>query len=441
MSILKNSILNVVWLALGAMLMIVFARLGLNINLPVVLLLVVSIIPALLGNPSQFVAMLLTFIPLGTAFQYKYALLLYLIIGIIRFRKQLSISNVVIVIALMMIWELLHGLYADFSYNEFLRDFAQLLILGFVTSLKLDNIDYKLISRSLVFSVIGVSLIIIYIKVNSGFGGFFEMLAESTTGDRFGQYTTEDGAAYGLNFNANGLGFICNMAIASLLILIARKEYKLLDIVMLIVLIFLGAMTLSRTFVVVCSFLFFSFIILTPGTANQRAKSISLLLVVFALFVYCLFVYAPSIVENFIARNDTNDITNGRAFLMEFYHNHIFSSFEYCFWGIGLQGYGTKIVEIYGRNIGVCHNGIQEIWVTWGFVGILLFILMILAMIWTSRKYSYNRNVFAYIPLCALFFSSMAGQLLSSGTYMLALTFVYIVMCLRWNNIKSHVTR
>ncbi len=438
---LKNSKQSVVWISLGAMLMIVFARLGLNINLPVVLLLVVSTIPALLGNPSQYLAMLLTFIPLGTAFQYKYALLLYLIIGIIRFRKQLSISNVVIVIALMMIWELLHGLYAAFSYNEFLRAFAELLILGFVTSLKLNNIDYKLISRSLAFSVIGVSLIIIYIKVNSGFGGFFEMLAESTTGDRFGQDTTEDGTAYGLNFNANGMGFICNMAIASLLILIARKEYKLLDIVMLIVLIFLGAMTLSRTFVVVCSFLFLSFILFTPGTAGQRVKNIFLLLVIFVVFIYGLFVYAPSIIQNFAERNDTDDITNGRAFLMEFYHNHIFSSFEYCFWGIGLQGYGTKLVEIYGRNIGVCHNGIQEIWVTWGFVGIILFTIMIIQMILISKKYSGKRNLFAYIPLCALLFTTMAGQLISGGKELLSLSFIYIVLCLNWNNINTHVTR
>ena len=438
---LKNSKQNVVWLALGAMLMIVFARLGLNINLPVVLLLVVSIIPALLGNPSQFVAMLLTFIPLSTAFQYKYAILLFLIIGIVRFGKLLTYSKIVPIIIVMMIWELAHGLDANFSYNDFFRNFAEILLLGFIVSLKWCNIDYKHISRSFALSVIGVSLIVIYIKINSGFGSFLEMLSESTTGDRFGQETTEEGTAYGLNFNANQLGFICNMAIASLLVLIARKEYKLLDIVMLIVLIFLGAMTLSRTFVVVVAFLFLSFILFTPGTAGQRAKNIFLLLVVSAIFIYGLFVYAPSIIENFNTRNDTNDITNGRAFLMEFYHNHIFSSFEYCFWGIGLQNSGTKIVDLYNQDIEPCHNSIQEIWLVWGVFGVFLFIYMIIEMIKKSRQWSGRRSFYAYIPFCALLFSSMAARILNSSTYMLSLLFVYIVMCLKWNNKNSHVTR
>ena len=426
---------GVVWATLGAMLLVVFARLGLEINLPVILLLAISIVPALLGTPSQFLAMAITFIPLATTFQYKYALVLYLIIGFIRFRRLLSISKVVPIVIVLMLWELAHhGLNGAFSFTEYLRNFAELLFLGFITSIKWDKLDFKIIARALAAATIGASLIIIYIHVHSGLENFMDMMAENAELYRFGQNTMEEGeASYSLNFNPNQLGFICNIAIASLLMLVARKEHSVADIVMICVLIFFGMMTLSRTFVVVAAFTFLSFMFLSPGAVKQRAKNMLLLLVVVPILLFVVFEYAPSIIEGFNARNDTNDITNGRSFLMEFYHNHIFSSFKNCFWGIGLQGYGDKIRGLYGANLLSCHNGVQEVWVVWGLIGLLVFALMILNMISTSRRWSGNRAFFAFIPLCALLFSSMAGQLASSGTMLLSLSLVYIVMCLKWD--------
>jgi hypothetical protein len=430
----NSNTLNVVWLTLGAMLLVVFARLGLEINLPVTLLLAISVVPALLGTPSQFLAMAITFIPLATTFQYKYALVLYLIIGIIRFRKLISISKVVPIIIMLMVWELAHhGLNGAFSFTEYLRSFAELLFLGFITSIKWEKFDFKVIARALAAATIGASLIIIYIHVNSGLENFMDMMTENAEMYRFGQNTIEDGEVpFSLNFNPNQLGFICNISIASLLMLIARKEHSTIDIVMICTLIFVGLLTLSRTFVAVATFIFLSFMFLSPGAVKQRAQNIILLLVVVPILLFVVFEYAPSIIEGFSARNDTNDITNGRSFLMEFFHNHIFSSFKHCFWGIGLQEYGLKILSLYGRIL-VCHNGIQEVWVTWGFVGLLIFMFMMLSMISTSRRWSGNRTFFVFIPLCALLFNSMAGQLVSSGTMMLSLSLVYIVMCIKWD--------
>lgn len=438
----KNNRNNVVWLTLGAMLLIVLARLGLGINIPVILLLAISIVPALFGSPSQLLAMAISFIPLATTFQYKYALLLYLIIGFIRFRRLISISKVVPIILLMMIWELAHGFDASFSLTEYLRSFAELLFLGFVTSIKWKDIDYKLIARTLAAATIGVSLIIIYIQINSGLGSLMDMLSQSAAEYRFGQDTMGDErSSYNLNFNANQLGFICNMSIVSLLMLIARKEHSTLDIVMLCALLFFGMLTLSRTFVVVASFLFVSFVFLAPGAAKQRSKNILLLLVFIPIFLLTVFEFAPSILENFVARNDTDDITNGRAGLMSFYNDHIFSSFKHCVWGVGLQDYGDKIANMYGQHILVCHNSIQEAWVIWGFIGVIMLLLTFLFMTTSSLKWSGKRPFFALVPLLALIFSSMAARIISSGTYTLALSLVFIIMCLNWNNKKENYAK
>lgn len=436
----KNNKYNVVWLTLGAMLLIVLARLGLGINIPAILLLAISIAPALLGTPSQLLAMAISFIPLATTFQYKYALLLYLIIGIIKFRKQLSISKVVIVIGAMMIWEIAHGADESFSMTELFRNFAELMFLGFVTSIKWKNIDYKLIARSLAIATIGISLIIIYIQINSGLGSLMDMLSQDAAEYRFGQDTTEEGTAFGLNFNANQLGFICNMSIAALLVLIARKEHSILDVSMVIALVFFGAMTLSRTFVVVALLLFVSYIFLSPGSYKQRSRNTLLLLIIAPIFVWGIFEFAPSIIENFAARNDTDDITNGRAGLISFYNDHIFSSFKHCFWGVGLQNYGGKLADMYGHHIVVCHNSIQEAWVIWGFVGVVMLLLTFIFMMTSSIRLSGKRPFFALVPLLALIFSSMAARIISSGTYTLALSLVYIILCLSWNKLKvNHV--
>lgn len=436
----QSSKINYVWLSLGAMLLIVLARLGFGINIPVFSLLAISIVPVLLGSPSQMLAMALTFIPLATAFQYKYAILLFLIIGGIRYRRELSFSRIIPIIIAMMIWELAH-VDGSFSFSMYLRNFTELLFLGFIASIKWKDINYKLIARSLAIATIGVSLIIIYIQIKGGLESFMEMLFQGAEEYRFGQDTTEDGVSFGLNFNANQLGFICNMAIAGLLTLVARQEHSIGDVVMIGVLLFFGAMTLSRTFVAVALFLFVAFIFLSSGTSKQRSRNLLLLLVIAPILIWCVFEFAPSIIENFVARNDTDDITNGRGDLMVFYNDHIFSSPKYCFWGIGLQGYGLKIADIYGHHMLVCHNSIQEIWVVWGFLGVVLFALLICFMVTTSRRYAEKRKLFALVPLLALLFSSMAARIISSGTYTLALSLVYIIMCLNWNSKSNNYAK
>lgn len=423
---------KLIFVAIGLVLACMFLRNALHIEIPVSIILFFSVIPMCIATPSQMVAMLVSFIPLSTGFQYKYALLLYLIIGVARFHRYIKPTKAVLIIIAMMVWELAHGLSGEFSISEFMRCFAELLILCFIMCIKWDNVNIKLISRSLAIATIGTCLIITYIEISGGLGSLINMISQSAAEYRFGQDTT-DGATYGLNFNANQLGFICNMAIASLLVLIARKEHSILDIVMLGILVFFGLITLSRTFVAVALFLFAFFIFASPGSAKQRTRNILLFAIIAPILFLLVFEFTPSIIENFVARNDTDDITNGRAGLMTFYHEHIFSSFEHCFWGIGLQGYGGKLANMYGHQVVVCHNGIQELWVTWGIVGVVLFALMIFSMIITSKRWANNRVFFALLPLCALLFSSMAGQLISSGTYLLSLSLTYIVMCLKWN--------
>ena len=425
-----------IYIFIGLVLLLFMARNALSINIPTILILFVSVIPAFFATESQFLAMVLSFLPLGAGFQYKYAIMIYVLIGLIRFHRKISLNQMIIPIMLMMIWELLHGFSYSFSITEFFRDFAEMLFLVFLTFFRWDRINYRLISRILAISVVGICLVIIVTHISNGFGSMIDLFSQSADKFRFGQGTTEEGTQYGLNFNANQLGMICNMAISALLILIARQENSWVDNLLLVLCILFGLTTLSRTYVIVLLVILSAFVFSSSSSLKLKLRKIFLFLLSSIVVLFVLVEYAPFIIDNFISRNDSDDITNGRAFLMSFYNSHIFSCFKYFFFGIGLQGYGMKIIELYGSNILVCHNGIQEIWVTWGIVGIFLFTYFICSMVRMSSRWSNKRHFFAYLPALALLLSTMAGQLTSSETAMLSLSLVYIVLCLKWDKAR-----
>lgn len=434
MALSKKYTTLISYVSVALMLLMLLLRNGLKMSIPPSLILMVSVIPALVGNPSQMIAMVACFIPMGAGFQIKYALLAYVIIGIVRYRKSLQLSGMMIPVVLMMVWELAHGVGMEFSLNEYLREFAELILLVFVSMIKWDKVDFKIIARLLSVATVGVCLIIIYMQINSGLSGLIELLSQGAAEYRFGIDNTEEGTAYGMNFNPNELGFICNLSIATTLTLIARREHATLDVVLMLLCVFFGFITLSRTYVLVLIFMAGCFIFFSPGSRRERTLNILLLMMAAPVMLWLIWNYLPSVMENFLGRMEVDDITNGRSYLMTFYNDHIFSSFSNCFWGIGLQDYGARLVDMYGHQIEVCHNGIQEIWVTWGFVGVMLFGWMLLELIKQSKRWSGKRHLFAYVPLAMMLLSSMAGQLISSGNSLITLSICYVILSMRWNS-------
>lgn len=439
---MKQRNYNIIFYATVAlMLLMLLLRNGLKVSIPISLVLMVSVLPAFFASPSQIVAMAAAFIPMSAGFQIKYAILAYLLIGVVRYRNSLQRTGVVVPLLLMMVWELGHGLGMEFTLSEYLRDFSELIFLVFVTTLKWDRVDFKIISRLLAISTVGVSLIIIYIQLNSGLEGLLEMFSEGTSHYRFGRDNTEEGTLFGLNYNPNQLGFICILSIVSTLTLVARREHQFIDLVLMVLCIFFGFITLSRAFVLVLIFAFGSFILFSPGSRGERTRNILLLLAVAPLMLWFIMNYLPSVMESFLGRMQVDDITNGRTHLLGFYNDHIFSSFENCFWGLGLQNYGVRIEALYGHQIEVCHNGFQEIWLTWGFPGVLLFCWMMIEMLRGSHRWSGVRPFFAFVPLAVMLFNSMAGQLISSGNNLLSLSLFYAVLSMKWHSGGGELSR
>ena len=116
---------------------LIFTRSILEISIPVSLILVFTALIALDNGRDEIIALCICCIPLGTAFQYKYLLLLCTLIYVMKYPKDIRISYRVLPLLLMMAWELLHGGRYSFSFYEFLRNFSELFFCSFLLRFKL----------------------------------------------------------------------------------------------------------------------------------------------------------------------------------------------------------------------------------------------------------------------------------------------------------------
>jgi len=413
---------------LSSMLILLFLRNAIGVNIPVVFLLLLTIIPSFFGTKDHIVATAVCCIPMSTGFQYKYALFICISAIVIRYRSQIRLSQVAYPVFFMMFWELLHGFTGQFSILEYFRSFAELIFLVTVLSIDLKNINSKFIFRVLAVSTIGICFIMLYLQLQQFGFDFYSVFGRGFRTFRFGQSNTT-AENYGLNFNPNRLGSICNLTIGSILLLLGRKEQSALDLVLLALSVIFGFMTLSRTFVVGLVFILLYFILTAKGTIRQKILITISTISITIIPIWLMNEYMPSILHNLIARFQEDNILNNRDDLFLFYNKHILSSIPFFFFGIGLQDFQGKISSIHNVSINVAHNGFQEIWVVWGIVGVVLFIWMLVALIRETKKYEPHPEIRQFLPLGLLFINSMAGQLIRSEIAILSLVIVIVSLC------------
>lgn len=408
----------------------------LKVNVPAIVFLMVTMLPIWWGSTTEQLAFAVSCIPFSVAFQYKYALLILAAAIIIKNRGRLKRSGVFIIIMVMMAWELCHAFYGWFSFVEYLRDFAELILLGVVTSINLREVDHKLVIRSLTVSVVGVCVIMLIMQMQQFGFDLVAVFARSARSFRFGQSNMEAGT-FALNFNANNLGFICNLATCGGLLLSARKEHRRMDVVLAICSVVFALMTLSRAAIVCLLFIFITFLFLVEGKFAVKIWSGvgAVLAAVAALVLISMFV--PSVFENLLERFQRADIWNGRGNLLKYYNEFLMSSPMYFLFGIGMQNIFDKVSPHY-PVIDVPHMGAQEVMVAWGVVGVIMMGIVLWRILVVSRKYAGGkRQLYQFMPLALTLVFTTSGQLLTSSRALMALTFSYICLCVEKSTPKK----
>ena len=409
----------------------IFARNILDISIPVIVVLAIGALTALIATREEMIALIIACIPMSAGFQYKYLIFVCIVIYAVRFYKDIKFNSAILPLLFMMVWDLIHGIFYPFVLSEFLRGFAELIFCTFLMLIIPKKIDYKLISRLLAISSICMMLIVLLNLLEQTNYNFEEIFVGTY---RFG-VGDESVKNYGVNYNANALGLIANLSIAGLLQLIVAKKHNIFDYLLIVILVMFGVMTMSRAFLICLVLILAMFAVSGVPTFASKLRRLLLIALIVVLLVTLVLALMPNVYETFAARFKVDDVTNGRSDLFAFYMDHLLSSPKHILFGVGRQGYGDIIADMYtGVYVGgdtemnVCHNGTQELLVCWGFPGLLLFAWFIVEMI-NKKPKGIKRGIVNYIPLVLILVAAQAGQLITGGTTLMALSFAYVSLC------------
>ena len=258
----------------------------------------------------------------------------------------------------------------------------------------------------------------------------FDIAIAATNLRRLGMITeaASKSAITGGTIHPNSLGVICVLSITGLLQLRTVGFRNKWAIPMVAFMLLFGALTSSRTFL---ACLLLMVLLLFWGLRGGISKKIRFLTTVVLTTVVVLFLLSllfPDLLEFYISRFFVDDITTGRDDLMTKYHKFIVENGRVMLFGVGVQDFGEKLITTYRAAVNIPHNSIQEVIVAWGIPGLIMFSALLISIIVRTKRYNKHLCILNYIPLIIIVFKSMAGQLLTSGYSMLALSYAYLSM-------------
>jgi hypothetical protein len=400
---------------------LIFFRDYLGMKIPAIIFLLLYATVALIGDKNEIIAFCICSIPLLNAFQSKYAILLCIIIYSIRFTQNIKIYLTVLPIALLMIWEFIHGFIGGSSFFETLRLFAELIFCCFLICSQTEELDFNKVARAFATTTVLVCLIILLVQLKEH---SFRVGLLFRDAFRLGYGINTDRLSVG--FNPNVLAFICLMAIECLCMIIYKKQSKVTDIVLITLLCVFALLTMSKKFII-CGLIFLVLFVLSGGRGKNTLNILLIIAIVAVSVFFILNYFFPMVVDLIVARFEVDDITTGRIYIFNFYSKELSQNTSMLYFGMGLQGYSDKLSSVY-IDASIPHNGFQELIVMWGIPGLLLFSAFLVGLVINARKKNKNIIFINYIPFIIMMIFVQAAQMVSSSV--ISMLFAVVYLCL-----------
>lgn len=402
---------------------LLFCNYSLQFTIPSIVFVLILVFAAFIGDKDELVSVCICCAVWSTAIKWHYVLVICSMILLLKYGKKIKIDIGFIPVVLIVIWELLHYLSNEINLKSmlFFPFLYVFLVLIFYIS-DMQTIDYSFIMRNFAIAVFGVCCILILnLLIQNNFSldmAFFDM-------QRLGQTDEEIG---GMVINPNSLGVLCVLSVGCLLQIRSAGEKRTFDIFLIVGLLVLGATTCSKTYLacllILCVFLF----VVSNISVTKKFKVLLGSVFVLLISVLLLKLLFPTALDMFIQRFNVDDITNGRAVLFNEYNKYLFSSAKAFLWGLGVINLGEKVMNL-SISFNMPHNGIQEIMVAWGIIGLLLFTSMIFVMIRRSKQENPHQSLTNYALLIVLLAKIMVGQVITSNYTMLLFALIYFSLC------------
>jgi len=383
----------------------------------------IAAIVCLNSNKAGIYCLLAFLTPLASGLPLTYISGIALICLLFKQRNNIRINTIGLVcIIIILLWELFLGFRGMFSFLNYLR-FSAIFLIVFLRIFDCDkNYDNE---RMLKYYLIG--FVVAIISILGQMVTSFSMDQIFSLAVRFGntrQLLENDTEGMLLSYNPNGLACLCILALLFSIIIAKDNKNKIYYLVAVISGI-LGVMTQSRTFIlelIVCAALYF---FASMASIKKMLIRIMQIISAGAALYWIVQKLMPLYLSSLFIRFQQADTYGGRTEIFQYYMSQMWEHFDRLLFGVGLQNYSDK----YGYY-NSAHNGIQEVVIAWGIIGLIVVTIMMINMLSFARFQNRNAFMYRFIPVIAVLLFVQTGQwfLDTSGLYRLMVAFSAILM-------------
>lgn len=414
-------------LSIILMTMALYTRDLLGNNVSKYYFMILAVAPSILMSLSSLVYFIFFLFPLTSGLPSNY--IFPLLIGLILIKNSNSFERGGLYCFLIIVFmEVIHFFVYSFGINwsSTIGYLANIFLLCYLVSMRNNDIDKQKCLYSFCFGLAVFLFAIYYITQVSG---SIDMLMEEQ--GRLGNTKSVSDAERGvmmLNANPNGLGFFSIVGVCIVFVLYSVKRMRLWVMVTLSSLyLYVGSLGISRSFFICILAMVALFLLFRGGSGRKSSWSRYLVLLVFFAAASFLLLNETSILDAYTRRfsDSTFKSMGSRTEIFVAYNKYLLDNPEYLLGGTGAVHYGKVIDSIPYST----HNGLQQIVVSYGLIGLIVFFVMTVFAI--KRCYK-RRNPVFLIPFLIALLYVQGGQLLnpSNNLYLFIVSFFIMKLSL-----------
>lgn len=387
---------------------------GVGINKMVFVVLVIGV--SIICKYETLVSLITFTLPLMYGLPGNYFLPVWVLLVISKLARhgEFRESKAVLFVVVIFIAEILH--YAFYKY-----DVDSMQLVGYTCSLLLvaifstnnKDMDYSIpvISFCIGCCVLLFLIYLLYIQN--------PQMIYSEGGVRMGGDIYKEDGAMTLATNANNVGYFSSACIACVMALFYYRKINIIAFFMILATsLYCGMFSVSRSWLITIALIFAAYFFFN----KENRKYGYLMFGILFLVVFYYLRFHPEFLNMFIDRFTGDDIETGgqRTTLFAEYNKYLGDHFESFLFGTGALIY-KEVTGVFNST----HNGLQQIWVSYGIIGFLYFSYFyykVLKQNYTSKHYM------AVMPMLAIAFFLQTIQVLNPHNGMYPLIVAFFIM-------------
>ena len=377
----------------------------------------------LLLESKNIILIMIFTVPFFNGLPGNYILLLAIITLMLKKDFKLTFAKVSLPITILCA-ELYHSLFYNANVSTIMDIFRYMTYIIFICFVIFDRhikINYRKCLRMFSLGVIFMCIIIFCTTLK-----YYPLETISNGTFRYGDLTgVGDNGEMVLKNNQNNIGYYCALAISVLLLLnTCEKPNRIINFISIIIVVIFGILTMSRAFLLTSIGITFLYYLLISNNAFKLLKNSIISITILLILIFLLNCIFPNVVIGIVERFQEVDISNGRSGIFQLYNQFLFENTKYFLEGMGI--FGMHIIS--GVSVAP-HNGFQQIVLSYGIIGFIIFTIFFINVVNISRLGMKRIPIVSYLPFICMIIYIQSIQFIYP--FELMLPFIVCVFSIR----------